>query len=89
MDAQPFYGGHYHVYLKKNNTILDIASNAYYDDNTFKIPLKGKVFKIRNFYEIEKDLQNLPENLLTYYGDKLFLLTHYYDLEYHSRKRKK
>lgn len=82
-----FAGGHYHVYLKNKASVLDIASNAYYENYTYQIPLTGKKFKIATFEEIQKDLQDIPKNLP--WNDKLFLLSHYYDLMYHKNLTRK
>lgn len=83
--------GYYHVYVVKKNIVIDITSNAYYEDSSFKIPLKGKIIKVASKEEIEEKLLLFPDNFPLH--KDLFLLMNYYYLQQISvnqiRKRQK
>ncbi|MDE6142228.1 MAG: hypothetical protein K2G03_06455 [Bacilli bacterium] len=76
-----FYGGHYHSYLEKGNTILDIASNALYTDSSSanKI-LCGDVITKLTYKQVKQQFQhirNIVPNINT--RQKLLTLALYYD----------
>ena len=55
-----FIGGHFHVYLKNNEQVLDIASNALYEDllSASKI-LNGQTLAQKNYEEAMEEVSDL------------------------------
>lgn len=55
-----FIGGHFHVYLKNNEQVLDIASNALYEDllSASKI-LNGQTLAQKNYEEAMEEISDL------------------------------
>ena len=74
--------GYYHVYLKKDNHVLDIAANAYYDslEEACKL-LTGEIIKEVSLDTIERDFITLRNEIkrVSKNQDKLQILTLYYD----------
>ena len=76
-----FYGGHYHSYLEKDETTLDIASNALYRDSSSasKILCGDVIVKLtykqakQKFQTIRNTVPNIKPN------QKLLTLALYYD----------
>lgn len=59
-----FSDGHYHAYLEKGSTTLDIASNGFYESETeSKKVLDGEIIKKLSFEEAEETYQNITRNL--------------------------
>lgn len=78
-----FYGGHYHAYLEKGSDILDIASNAFYDDpeSSSKI-LCGDIIAKLSFDEVEDEFEKIRKEIPKVKGeDKLLILTLSYDIK--------
>ena len=82
-----FYGGHYHAYLERDDTTLDIASNALYTDHSSanKILCGDIIAKLtykqakQKFKTIKNTIPNIKQN------QKLLTLALYYD---QKRERK-
>lgn len=78
-----FSSGHYHAYLEKGSTTLDIASNGLYESkNDSKKVLNGEIIKKLSFEEAEETYQKVTEKinnkkLIKEYA-KLHLLSLYY-----------
>lgn len=78
-----FLGGHYHSYLEKDGCILDIASNAFYDDqDSIKKIFNGEVIEkvsykkvMDDFDRLKKRVTNIPDK------QKLLTLSLYYDIK--------
>lgn len=83
MDMPYFLGGcHYHAFASNDHSVVDIASNAYYEEIEFaKKILKGKFIKELSYEEIEDEFWQLCETIpdMTGKEDKLHVLTLYND----------
>lgn len=76
-----FYGGHFHAYLKSDECILDIASNAiYYSIDSANKVLCGEVVAELTYKQVMKKyntLKNVAPNISS--RNKLLTLALYYD----------
>lgn len=78
-----FLGGHYHSYLEKDGCILDIASNAFYNDfESIQKIFNGRIIKkvsykqaIDKFEQLKQIMPDIPNK------QKLLTLSLYYDMK--------
>lgn len=78
------YGGHYHVYLEKEEKVLDIAANNYYPSKeaSNKV-LKGRIIKRLSLEEIEGYYAEMTKKdpNINHLGEKLHILALRFDEE--------
>ncbi len=84
-----FSGGYYHSYLQKGDTILDIASNSFFDSKESSDKLfNGETIAKLSYQEVEENFQKLREKIPELDNkQKLLSLSLYYDRINHKTKR--
>lgn len=60
-----FVGGHYHAYAKKDDIIVDCASNAIYFDGTGELVEKGEILLADKYSNIDGFIGQKPPYLLS------------------------
>lgn len=78
-----FYKGHYHVYLEKDDQVLDIAANALYTSRKFanKI-LCGEILAKLSYKQVEQEFKNIKKTIPEVgSASKLLTLSLYYDIK--------
>lgn len=80
MVRQPnfFHGDHYHAYIEKGDSVIDIAANAYYEskEEAAKV-IKGELIARLSFAEIEEECRKISPEIGR--DEKIYVLTAYND----------